>query len=57
MKAILCYGDSNTCGSIPGIGERFAKYERYPGVLKITLTSHPNGQLTVLPEKNDYHRT
>jgi lysophospholipase L1-like esterase len=55
MKAILCYGDSNTCGSILGTEERFAKYERYPGVLKIKLTSHPNGQLTVLPEKNVHH--
>jgi lysophospholipase L1-like esterase len=51
MKAILWYGDSNTWGSIPGTGERFAKYERYPGVLEITLTSHPNGQLRILPKK------
>jgi hypothetical protein len=24
-------------------------YERYPGALEMTLDSHPNGQLTVVP--------
>ena len=33
MKNILCYGDSNTWGYIPGTGERYAPDVRWPGVL------------------------
>jgi lysophospholipase L1-like esterase len=39
MKAILCYGDSNTWGYIPGSGERYAPNIRWPGVLQQTLGS------------------
>ncbi len=37
MKTILCYGDSNTWGWDPTTGERFARDERWPGVLRQTL--------------------
>jgi lysophospholipase L1-like esterase len=33
MKTVLCYGDSNTWGSDPETGERFAPGVRWPGVL------------------------
>jgi len=37
MKTILCYGDSNTRGYIPGTGERFPREVRWPGVLRREL--------------------
>jgi lysophospholipase L1-like esterase len=37
MKTILCYGDSNTRGYIPGNGERFPREVRWPGVLRREL--------------------
>ncbi len=37
MKTILCFGDSNTWGSDPTTGERFARDVRWPGVLRATL--------------------
>jgi len=33
VPTILCFGDSNTWGFIPGTGERFAPDVRWPGVL------------------------
>ncbi len=33
MKTVLCYGDSNTWGSDPETGERFAPEVRWPGVM------------------------
>jgi len=33
MKAVLCYGDSNTWGSNPETGDRFGLDVRWPGVL------------------------
>jgi lysophospholipase L1-like esterase len=33
MRTVLCYGDSNTWGSDPETGERFAPDVRWPGVL------------------------
>ena len=33
MKTVVCYGDSNTWGSDPETGERFAPGVRWPGVL------------------------
>jgi lysophospholipase L1-like esterase len=33
VKTVLCYGDSNTWGSDPETGERFAPEVRWPGVL------------------------
>ena len=37
MKNILCFGDSNTWGYIPGTGERYAPDVRWPGVLAAEL--------------------
>jgi len=35
MKHVLCFGDSNTWGYIPGTeGERFSFEERFPGILQ-----------------------
>ncbi len=33
MKRILCYGDSNTWGNIPGIGTRYPEDIRWTGIL------------------------
>jgi len=37
MKSILCYGDSNTWGYIPGTGARYPRDVRWPGVLQASL--------------------
>lgn len=37
MKTILCYGDSNTWGYVPGTGLRYGSDERWPGVLQKIL--------------------
>jgi lysophospholipase L1-like esterase len=37
MKTILCYGDSNTRGYMPGTGKRFPREVRWPGVLRRDL--------------------
>lgn len=37
MKKVLCYGDSNTWGYIPGSGGRFVYSLRWTGVLQIGL--------------------
>jgi lysophospholipase L1-like esterase len=37
MKSVLCYGDSNTWGYIPGSGERYPLDQRWPGVLQAAL--------------------
>ena len=37
MKTILCYGDSNTRGYIPGSGERYPRDVRWTGVLRDEL--------------------
>lgn len=39
MRSLLCFGDSNTHGQIPGRGplERFVRTERWPGVLQREL--------------------
>ena len=42
MIEILCYGDSNTWGYEPGTGERYAKQERWTGVLQKVLGSEYN---------------
>lgn len=57
MKAILCYGDSNTWGYIPGSAARYARHERWTGVLQHTLGGDfvvieegLNGRTTVLDD-------
>ncbi len=39
MRTVLCFGDSNTHGQIPGRGplERYSRQERWPGVLEKSL--------------------
>ena len=39
MRSVLCFGDSNTYGVIPGQppGSRYAWYDRWPGVLQRAL--------------------
>lgn len=37
MKTVLCYGDSNTWGFIPGTGKRFSIGQRWPGILQKSL--------------------
>ncbi len=37
MKTVLCYGDSNTYGYMPGSGMRYPKEVRWPGRLQLLL--------------------
>ena len=37
MKTVLCFGDSNTFGYIPGGIGRFSVIERYTGILSTLL--------------------
>lgn len=37
MKRILCYGDSNTWGHIPGVGTRYPEDVRWTGILAQAL--------------------
>jgi lysophospholipase L1-like esterase len=39
MKTIVCYGDSNTWGYNPSTQRRYAREERWPGVLRNELGS------------------
>jgi lysophospholipase L1-like esterase len=54
MKTILCYGDSNTWGCNPATGDRYARDERWPGVLRqelgegyLVIEEGLNGRTTV----------
>lgn len=40
MKNILCFGDSNTYGIIPGSWNRYEESDRYPGILKKLTSSY-----------------
>ncbi len=40
MKEILCFGDSNTFGFIPGSGQRYNKTERWSGILSGLLSEN-----------------
>ena len=46
MKTILCYGDSNTWGYIPGSAARYARHQRWTGVLQCSL----GGDFVVIEE-------
>ncbi|MBS0208297.1 MAG: SGNH/GDSL hydrolase family protein [Planctomycetes bacterium] len=37
MKTILCFGDSNTWGYIPGTAARYERHNRWPGVMQAAL--------------------
>lgn len=39
MKKILCFGDSNTYGYIPGSGKRYNKNQRWSGILRILFAN------------------
>ncbi len=54
MKTILCYGDSNTWGYIPGSGERYANDARWSGRVQqqlgnefVIIEAGLNGRTTV----------
>lgn len=54
MKHVLCYGDSNTWGFIPGSGKRYDEHTRWTGVLGDALGSEwrvheegLNGRMTI----------
>jgi len=54
MKTVLCYGDSNTWGYDPARQDRFARDERWPGVLRqelgegyLVIEEGLNGRTTV----------
>ena len=42
MKTVLCYGDSNTYGYMPGYGTRYPREIRYPGRLQMILGDEYN---------------
>lgn len=57
MKTILCYGDSNTWGYIPGTGNRYPRQVRWTGIAQNLLGSRYhlieeglNGRTTVLDD-------
>jgi lysophospholipase L1-like esterase len=50
MKAILCYGDSNTWGYDPATAGRYPKALRWPSVLAASLDSRYPGQFEVIAE-------
>ncbi|AYE33269.1 SGNH/GDSL hydrolase family protein [Clostridium septicum] len=63
MKKILCYGDSNTYGYIPGTGERYTSKERWTGILQdllgdgfCVIEEGLNGRTTVLDDPEDPFR-
>jgi lysophospholipase L1-like esterase len=39
MQHILCFGDSNTWGYIPGTGERYDKEIRWPALTQLLLNN------------------
>ena len=56
MKRILCFGDSNTWGYIPGTGERYAPDVRWTGVAQkllgddyLLIEEGLNGRTTMYP--------
>ncbi len=57
MKAILCYGDSNTWGSAtrPGDDQRYAMSERWPGILQSELGSGWTVIAEGLPGRTSVH--
>jgi lysophospholipase L1-like esterase len=57
MKAILCYGDSNTWGSAtrPGDDQRYDPHERWPGVLQAELGAEWTVIAEGLPGRTTVH--
>jgi len=62
-KVILCYGDSNTWGWVPGTGARFPRNVRWPGILQQALGDGHyvieealNGRTTVWEDPIEQHK-
>ena len=51
-KSILCYGDSNTWGCIPGTDKRFSRGERWTGILQNKLSDYykPTNEFEIIEE-------
>jgi lysophospholipase L1-like esterase len=63
MKQVLCFGDSNTWGWIPGTGGRFPREARWPGVMAAALGAEYavieeglNGRTTVFDDATRDYR-
>ncbi len=63
MKTILCYGDSNTWGYIPGAGERFGREIRWCGVMReklgegyVVIEEGLNGRTTAHDDPQEAYR-
>ncbi len=39
MPRVLCFGDSNTWGTVPGESRRYDENERWPALLKTALVT------------------
>ncbi len=64
MYKILCYGNSNTWGCIPGTDERYAKNQRWPGVMERELGDDYriieeglNGRTTIWEDPIEGHKS
>jgi lysophospholipase L1-like esterase len=64
IRYVLCYGDSNTWGCIPGTTDRFNPEERWPGILQKLLgppfhiyENGMNGRTTVFDDPIEEHRS
>lgn len=62
-KTILCYGDSNTWGRNPATKSRYARHERWPGVLRqelgeeyLVIEEGLNGRTTVWDDPIESYR-
>lgn len=62
-RQILCYGDSNTWGFMPGSGQRYPAGQRWPGVMAHRLgepyhvvEAGLNGRTTVFDDPVDHYR-
>jgi lysophospholipase L1-like esterase len=51
MKTLLCYGDSNIPGCIPGSDARYARWERWPGILQQQLGEEYEAIVEGLPAR------
>lgn len=55
MKHVLCFGDSNTWGFIPGTCKRYDEHTRWTGILQDELGAdwriHENGQNGMNPAR------
>lgn len=64
MYNLLCYGDSNTWGCIPGTDRRYPKTVRWPGILEddlgeeyLVIEEGLNGRTTVWEDPIEGHKS